>query len=111
MWEAVQSTNTPTTGINHWVYSSNQEMFAGVELSTPQRSPISDRLEPPELELKRSLKHVQVGPYQALPQEWTDLKVELAARDEIIGSPSLEIEGHPCDDPAELETTILVCLC
>ena len=110
MWEAVKSTNTPTTGINHWVYLPNKEMFVGVELSTPQRSPIPEPLQPFEIELKRYLKHVHVGPYQALPQKWADLKAELAARGEIIGSPSLEIYGHHCDAPAELETTILISL-
>lgn len=51
---------------------------------------------------------VHVGPYQALPQKWKDLKAELVARGEVIGSPSLEVYGHHCDDPGKLETTILV---
>jgi hypothetical protein len=48
--------------------------------------------------------------YQALPQKWADLKAELAARGEVIASPSLEVYGHHCDDPAKLETTILIAL-
>jgi effector-binding domain-containing protein len=56
------------------------------------------------------MRHVHVGPYQALPQKWKDLKTELAARGEEIGSPSLEVYGHHCDDPAKLETTILIAL-
>ena len=58
-------------------------------------------------EARRSA-YVHVGPYQALPQKWADLKGELAARGEAIGSPSLEVYGHHCDDPAKLETTILI---
>ena len=65
-------------------------------------------VEPLEFELPRRLKHVRVGPYQALPQKWKALKAELAARGEVIGSPSLEVYGHHCDDPAKLETTILI---
>lgn len=49
-------------------------------------------------------KHVHVGPYQALPHQLA----ELAARGEIIGSPSLEVDGHHCDDLSKLETTILI---
>jgi hypothetical protein len=36
------------------------------------------------------------------------MKAELVARGEIIGTPSLEVYGHHCDDPAKLETTILI---
>jgi hypothetical protein len=36
------------------------------------------------------------------------LKAELVARGEVIGSPSLEVYGHHCDDPAKSETTILI---
>jgi effector-binding domain-containing protein len=63
-----------------------------------------------EFELQRYTKHVHVGPYQALPQKWAALKAELAARGEVIGSPSLEVYGHHCDGPSEPETTILIAL-
>jgi hypothetical protein len=36
------------------------------------------------------------------------LKPELAARGEVIGSPSLEVYGHHGDDPSKLETTIRI---
>jgi hypothetical protein len=108
MWQVVKSTSTPTTGINHWVYLPNGRMFVGVELRNAWQLLIPDQLEPLEFELQRSMKHVHVGPYQALPQKWKELMAELAVRGEIIGSPSLEIYGHHCDDPAKLETTILV---
>ncbi|WP_261368401.1 hypothetical protein [Limnoglobus roseus] len=36
------------------------------------------------------------------------MKVELAARGEVIGFPSLEVYSHHCDDPAKLETTIRI---
>lgn len=110
MWKAVKGSGVPTTGINHWVYLLDDRMFVGVELRSPQPSPLPDPLEPLEFELPRRLKHVHVGPYQALPQKWKALKGELAARGEIIGSPSLEVYGHHCDDPVKLETTILIAL-
>jgi hypothetical protein len=108
MWQIVKSTNTPTTGINHWIYLPDGRMFVGVELRDAQQIPIPDQLEPLEFELQRYMKHVHVGPYQALPQKWKALKADLAVRGEIIGSPSLEIYGHHCDDPSKLETTILI---
>ncbi|MFN0052285.1 MAG: GyrI-like domain-containing protein [Planctomycetales bacterium] len=108
MWQIVKQAAIPTTGINHWVYLPDRRMFVGVELRTPQSGSIPDRLEPLEFELSRYLKHVHVGPYQALPQKWQALKAELAARGEVIGSPSLEVYGHHCDDSAKLETTILI---
>ena len=108
MWQAVKGAGVPTTGVNHWVYLPDGRMFVGVELRNPQSLPVPAPLEPLEFELQRYMKHVHVGPYQALPQKWAALKAELAARGEIIGSPSLEVYGHHCDGPAEPETTILI---
>jgi hypothetical protein len=108
MWQVIKGARIPTTGINHWVYLPDGRMFVGVEIRNPQPLPTPDPLEPLEFELQRYLKHVHVGPYQALPQKWKELKAELAARGEVIGSPSLEIYGHPCDEPTRLETAILI---
>ena len=108
LWQVVNGAEVPTTGINHWVYLPDGRMFVGVELRNPQQFPVPDPLEPLEFELKRYTRHVHVGPYQALPQKWTEVKAELAARGEVIGSPSLEVYGHHCDEPSELETTILI---
>ena len=91
MWQVVKSARIATTGINHWVYLPDGRMFVGVELRNAQQIPIPNQLEPLEFELPRHMKHVHVGPYQALPQKWRELKAELAARGEVIGSPSLEI--------------------
>lgn len=108
MWQVVKEAKIPTTGINHWVYLPEDRMFVGVQLRNPQQAPPPDQLAPLEIELPLYLKHVHVGPYQALPQKWKDLKAELAARGEAIGSPSLEVYGHHCDEPSKLETTILI---
>lgn len=107
MWQVVKGATIPHTGINHWVYFPAGRMFVGVELQSKQ-APTPDLLEPLEFELQRYMKHVHVGPYQALPQAWRELKAELAARGEVIAAPSLEIYGHHCDDPSKSETTILI---
>ena len=108
MWQVVKGARIPTTGINHWVYLPDNKMFVGVELRNPEQAPLPDPLEPLEFELQRSMRHVHVGPYQALPQKWKDLKAELIARGEVMALPSLEVYGHHGDDPSKLETTILI---
>jgi len=106
MWTIVKQTGTRTSGINHWVYLPQGRMFVGVELLPSAVAP--NELEPLEFELRRYLKHLHVGPYQALPEKWKTLKEQLAIRGESATMPSLEIYGHHCDDPAKLETTILI---
>jgi hypothetical protein len=106
MWKVVKQTGTATTGINHWVYLPDERMFVGVELLPNTQAPVG--LEPLRFELGRYVKHVHIGPYQALPGKWKALKDEIAAHGETIGSPSLEVYGHHCDDPSKLETTILI---
>lgn len=110
MWPVIKGARIPTTGINHWVYLPGGTMFVGVELRSPQHVPIPEPIEPLEFELKRYMKHLHVGPYEALPQKWKDLQAELVARGELIGSPSLEIYGHHGAEPSESETTILIAL-
>src|SRR4051812_15086907 len=68
MWRVVKTAQVPTSGINHCVYLPEGRMFVGVELRSGQQSPTPDQLEPMEFELQRYMKHVHVGPYQALPQ-------------------------------------------
>ncbi len=108
MWRVVKGAAVPTTGINHWVYLPAGRLFVGVELRNPEQAKVPAQLEPLEFELQRYLRHVHRGPYQALPPKWKELQAELATRGEVIGSPSLEIYGHHCDEPPELETTILI---
>jgi len=106
LWQVVKQAGTANTGINHWVYLPEGRMFVGIELLPGAQAPAG--LETLQFELPRYVKHVHVGPYQALPDTWQTLKNELAVLGEQIAPPSLEIYGHPCNDPAQLETTILI---
>ena len=108
MWRIVKDSQAGTTGINHWVYLPDNRMFVGVQLLPDSR--LHELLKPMAFELLRYLKHVHVGPYQALPSKWASLKSRLASCGETISSPSLEIYGHHCDDPSKTETTILIAL-
>jgi hypothetical protein len=106
MWNVVKQNHIANSGINHWVYLPEDRMFVGVELL--QDAPPPGELEPLQFELPRYLKHVHIGPYQALPEKWKLLKAELTARGEEISFPSLEVYGHHCEDSKALETTILM---
>ena len=106
LWKILKESNTANSGINHWVYLPDGQMFVGVALLQNGRTP--EKLEPLIFELQRHLTHVHMGPYQALPAKWAALKAELADRGESICSPSLEIYGHHCDDLSKLETMILI---
>ncbi len=108
LWQVIKEAKIPTTGINHWVYLPDHRMFVGTELENPKLPKVSAQLESLKFEVQRYLKYVHVGPYQALPQMWKQLKDELANRAEIISAPSLEIYGHHCADPSKSETTILI---
>ena len=107
MWQTVRRDGIASTGINHWVYLADGDMFVGVEpRSADQAAP--SNLKCLEFKLPRYARHLHVGPYQALPQTWAQLKALLAAQSEKVGPVSLEIYGHHCEDPAQQETTILI---
>jgi hypothetical protein len=108
MWAEIRAKGIKTTGINHWVYLAEDEMFTGVELA----SPAGDRgsLEPLSVELRRYARTVHRGPYTELGVAWDRLCAELAARGEKKGFPGIEIYGHWNEDPCQLVTTILVAL-
>lgn len=108
VWTTIKKFGVATTGINHWVYLPDDRMFVGVELLSRDVSP--DGLELVEFELRRHLRYIHVGPYQALPNTWLALKEMLSAQGETIATPSLEIYGHHCEDVSKLETTILIAL-
>ena len=110
LWPLVKGTNLPNTGINHWVYLPDNRMFTGVELLNTANIPFPKQLESLEVKLHRYLEHVHIGPYEALPQKWSELKSMLRMLGEVIVSPSLEIYGHHCNDKSKLETTILISL-
>lgn len=108
LWAEVRGRGIKSTGINHWVYLPRSEMFTGVE-------PVGDigdvgPLESLEVVLTRHVRHVHKGPYTALPAVWSQLKAALQQAGESPGTPGLEIYGHWCENPSDLETTILLAL-
>ncbi len=106
MWGILKETETPHMGLNHWVYPPATRMFVGVELAGGAQVP--EGLETLEFSLGRRLTHDHIGPYQALPAKWAQLKQALADRGETPAGYALEIYGHHCDDPKQSLTTILI---
>lgn len=108
MWRVIHSANVATMGTNHWVYLGGGRMFVGVEVINANRATLPEQLEHLQFELHRYLRHVHIGPYQALPQKWRELIAEMESRGEVVTMPSLEVYGHHCDEASQLETTILI---
>lgn len=110
VWHTVHQAQLKTTGINHWVYFSDDRMLVGVVVLDAEQSRIPAELEECELELLRYSKHIHIGPYNQLPEKWQALRAELESRGERITSPSLEVYGYSCegDDDSQAETTILM---
>ena len=106
MWAQVKALGLRTTGINHWVYLPDHELFTGVELRDAAAA--TGSLEPLHVELTRYLRYVHRGPYTDLPAVWQQLKDHLAQTGQTIVAPSLEIYGHWNEDPNQLTTTILI---
>jgi hypothetical protein len=110
MWRIVKGAGVPTTGINHWVYLPDDQMFVGVEVRNPEAVTIPEPLESCEFKLPRYARHLHIGLYRELGTKWQALKSELAALDETVTLPSLEVYGHSCEGPdeAKAETTIVL---
>jgi hypothetical protein len=106
MWSEIRSREIRTTGLNHWVYLPDSQLFTGVELLAPNDdlgSLLSLRVM-----LDRFVRHVHRGPYSDLPKVWQELSERIKNLDETRVYPNLEIYGHWKNDPSELETTILI---
>lgn len=106
MWAIVCERSIATHGVNHWVYLSGDEMFTGVELTDPNS--VVEDLESLEVTIPRYLRAVHIGPYSALPGVWSALKSHLTQISEKLAATGVEIYGHWSENPAELETTVLI---
>ncbi len=107
LWKEVGRLGIKTRGINHWVYLPGDEMFTGVEPEDSSAGGIGS-LERIEVVLPRHLRHVHRGPYSMLPEVWPRLFATLKQDGLVPASPHLEVYGHHCDDPDQMETTILI---
>ena len=106
LWSEVRQRGIKTKGVNHWVYLPGSEMFTGVELLDPAAE--VGPLERLMVVLPRYARRLHVGPYSGLADAWCEMKAALAAAGETPAATGLEVYGHWNEDPAKLETTILI---
>lgn len=105
MWETIKSNNIKNKGKNIWVYDSNKEVFAGVELeATPQAS---FGLEHKQIILKKYAHFIHIGSYKLLPEVGNSISKALKSLGLEKAFPYIEIYGHWTNDEAKLETELL----
>ena len=105
VWENIKSRNIPNTGLNHVAYYENDELFAGIVLTSPGIIP--DGLVTRTLSMARYLYYKHTGAYSALPEVHTQIVGEICALSLAQGSPVIEIYGHWNEDASRLETEII----
>ena len=108
MWQSVRSNNLENKGINIWVYESNENVFAGVELNdTPSHD---TDLEQKPITLIKYAYYKHIGPYNLIKQAGQNMKDELKTQGFETILPYIEIYGHWTNDETKLETALLMSL-
>ncbi len=105
MWETVKSNNIKNKGKNLWVYDSNNEVFAGVELEAPSTPGFP--LEHKQIILPKYAYFKHIGSYKLLPEIGNNISKELKSRGLEKALPYIEIYGHWTNDESKLETELL----
>ena len=108
MWQTVKTKELKNKGINIWVYETNENVFAGVELDN---SPGHDTgLEHKLVNLPKYAYFKHIGPYNLINQVGQNMSAELSSRGFETSFPYVEIYGHWTNDDSKLETELLMCL-
>ncbi|MEO8413679.1 MAG: hypothetical protein ABI472_08465 [Ginsengibacter sp.] len=108
MWQTIKENDIKNKGKNIWVYESNDQVFAGIELDTI--SNIYGNLGQKKITLVKYAYHKHVGPYNLLKQVGTNMRNELKSKGLEIVLPYIEIYGHWTNDESKCETELLMCL-
>ena len=108
VWKAVRLNLIATTGINHAVYGENGEYFCGLECVS-QSQPIPGLIQR-QITLERYAYSKLIGPYSQIPRVYDEIRAEIKRLGLQAVAPAVEIYGHWNDDPAKLETEILICI-
>jgi hypothetical protein len=106
LWSEVHRLKLDHRGVNHWVYPSADELFTGVELNGDADD--IGLLQRMAVELPRYVQYVHRGPYDGLGAAWGSVMDWIGQQGQSLQGPGLEIYGHWNEDPALLETTIVV---
>jgi hypothetical protein len=105
LWQEVKTQQLPNKGLNVWVYDEGNQLFTGVELTTPP--PAGSPLETKTVSLLRYAYFKHVGPYIEMKTTYEAAREEFKKVGIRACLPHVEIYGHWTDDPAKLETELL----
>lgn len=105
LWEEVRTNRLPNKGLNVWVYEGHNQLFTGVELTSPP--PADVPLENKTISLPRYAYCKHVGPYAEIKATYEAAREEFKNIGIRAHLPVVEIYGHWTDDPSKLETELL----
>jgi len=106
MWPVIKSQGLKHKGLNIWVYGTNDEVFAGVELE--DATVTGTGLQQKSILLTQYAYCKHIGPYSQLKQTGDTMRSEIQKRGFKSGLPYIEIYGHWTNDETKLETELLV---
>ena len=106
MWQTVKSKELKNKGINIWVYETNENVFAGVELEDSSKHDTG--LEQKDIHLVKYARYKHVGPYDLIKQSGQNMTNELKNMGFATGYPYIEIYGHWTNDETRMETELLM---
>jgi predicted transcriptional regulator YdeE len=108
MWQTVKTKELKNKGINIWVYETNEQVFAGVELDNS--SSHDTGLEHKVVNLANYAYYKHIGPYNLIKQAGQNIRDELKKQGFETSFPYVEIYGHWTNDETKLETELLMSL-
>ena len=108
MWETLKAYALENKGKNIWVYDKDDNVFAGVELTSIPSSIIE--LEHRSISLKKYAYYKHIGSYSLIKQAGLLVRNELKAKGYKTDLPYIEIYGHWTNDETKLETELFMSL-
>ena len=108
MWQTVKENGIANKGKNIWVYESNDNVFAGVELENITN--VHNILEEKNINLTKYAYYKHIGSYNLLKQVGTNMRNDLRSKGFETTLPYIEIYGHWSNDESKCETELLMCL-
>ncbi|RFS17928.1 GyrI-like domain-containing protein [Emticicia sp. C21] len=107
MWEVVKANELGNSGMNIWVYETEDEVFAGVELHNPSIG-LSSGLEEKRISLEKYAYYKHIGPYHLIKPAGQKMTSELIEKGFEVILLYIEIYGHWTNDESKLETELLM---
>jgi effector-binding domain-containing protein len=106
IWQTVRKNALKNKGMNIWVYESDDQVFAGVELE--EAPDLDTGLEQKSINLPKYAYYKHIGPYPLIKQSGQKMEAELKEQGFEIILPYIEIYGHWTNDETKLETDLLM---